>query len=296
MNEPLFKERSYVKSISAGTRLLLRHPWGFLRQLWPAWILSAILWGAAAKWIATHLWECCQTAFAEGVSASELIDAPLFRILGWGLLACLMLGWCTGQACFMMRRYGELNYLPAVQPWKIWRDQLPLALRGTAVFALAYLLLAALSLLCLALIPSRIWAFVVFCILLIIAAIFAALAGTRYQMADGSLRTRLQGSGRRASHLGSWSAIVAVCGMLTAAIVLVGAIPVICTTYVGGLSDASVAMGDGTDIPGSFAFLRALSFALMFLITQLAWMFLTIPLCFNWGSEMANKPNEEEAA
>lgn len=298
LNEPLLKERSYVKSITAGMRLPLRHPWGFLRHLWPLLLFNTLLWALVSKWVATHLWAFCQIAFSHGVSASELVGAPLLSVLGWGLLAFAILGLWAGQTCFLMRRFAELNYLPAVQPWKIWRDIMPLAIQGCLVFVLGHIVAAALALLCLLVLSSRIWAFCLFCLLIILWAIFYCMVGTRFLMASGTVKARLQGSFSGLRHMGGWSAIVAVCGILLITILLVGSAPVICTTYVGGLSDVSVAIGDGTDVPSSFDYLRAASFALTFLIAPIAWMFLLVPLCFKWGSEAATAVTnvQEEAS
>ena len=295
LNEPLRKERSYVKSISAGTRLPLRHPWGFLRQLWPLWLLNTLIWALVSRMVACDLYDFCHTSMAEGVTPTDLIGPSLFKVLAWGLLAFVLLGiWC-GQACFLMRRYAELTYLPAIQPWKIWRDILPVILRGMLVFIVGYLVAAGCSVACLAILPSRIWALCAFIIVLIFWVFICIPGGTRYLMdASSSFVSSMNGTIKKISHLGSWCAIISVSGIVVILLVLIASVPTICATYVNGLSDMSVAIGDGTDVPASFAYLRAASFALTFFIAPIAWTFLLIPLCFNWGSECAIVETVEE--
>ena len=287
LNEPLVKERSYVKSISTGIRLTLRHPWGFLRHLWPLLLLNAIVWAVTSGCLSSCLWNFYTEATAVNVAPSSLITGSFLTCAAWGLLATIMLGVWIGQIVYLMRRYAELTYLPAVKPWKVWRDILPSVLRGITVSVLGYLVVAALAVLALFAMPGRMWAFLLFLFLAFVWLLLFVPMAQHYLMEDRSLISALAWPFKNFTRLGGSSAILVVCGLLVLTVLLVAFIPSVCAIYVGGLSDISVAIGDGTDIPSSFALLRSLSFALTFVLAPIAWTFLIVPLCFHWGSEEA---------
>lgn len=289
LNEPLFKERSYVKSISAGTRLPLRHPLGFLRQIWPLIVINMLVFAALSGRISTDIWTFYQEAIAPGKIPSDLISSSCLMVLGWGYTAMLLLGVLAGQVAYLMQRYAELNYLPAVKPWKIWYDIHPHVLHGILLCIVGYTVTVGFALLSLAVMPSRLWALVLFMFLTMLWAIYYVPVGQHFMMEHRSFLSALLWPAKHIGQLGGSTAILIVCGIILILVILAGSIPTICTIYVGGLSDQSVLNGDGTDIHSSFGFICALSYAMTFLVATVAWTFIFVPLCFHWGSEQTNQ-------
>ena len=294
MNEPLLKERSYVKSISAGTRLPLRHPWGFLRQLWPLLVLTMLVFALLSGRITSDVWTFYQEATAEGVTPSSLLSTSFFAVAGWGVTAMFLLGIWAGQIAYLMQRYAELTYLPAVKPWKIWHDIHPHTLHGILLCLTGYAITIGLAALSLAVMPGRIWALTLFVVLTLLWAIYYVPVGQHFMMEHRSFLSALAWPAKNIGRLGGSSAILIVCGLLVGFVICVGSIPSICAIYVSGLSEQSVAIGDGTDIPTTFGALRASTFALTFLIAPIAWTFIFVPLCFHWGSEKAIAEESEK--
>lgn len=289
--EPLLKERSYVKSIAAGMRLPLRHPWGFLRHLWPLLLVNVIVWALISKPVSAAVWTFYVQAVAPGVLPTELISSFLTMSL-FGALAMVLLGAWAGQVVYLMKRYEELNYLPAVQPWKLWRDIYPDVLRGVALCVVGYAVTVGLAVLSLFVMPGRVWAFTLFIALMLLWAIVYVPAGQHYMMGRSNPLAALAWPFRHFSSLGGSSAILIVCGMLLVTLLFIASLPTISAIYVNGLSDASVAMGDGTDIPSNFSVLRSICFGLTFMVAPIAWTFIFVPLCFHWGSLKFNEGQE----
>lgn len=282
--EPLFKERSYVKSISVGMRLPLRHPWGFLRHLWPLLLVCMIIWGLAANWLAPDLWAFQQQLVAHGITADHLIGTPLYRMLLWLFAAILILGVQVGQVAYLMQRYGELTYLPAVQPWKVWRDILPNVCRGILACSFGYVVTAGLLLLSLSLVSTRIWAFSLFFLLMFLWAMVYVPFGQQLLLGKRSVADSAKYCLTHFGDMGSLAAVLMVCGLLVVVVMFVGFLPAISTVYVGGISDRCIAMGDVSDLPDSFPLLRSISFLLGAFFVFVSWLFLLVPLTFQWGS------------
>ena len=292
MNEPLLKERSYVRSMSAGIRLPLRHPWGFLRHLWPLLVLSIVLWAVASAWLAPHLWSLREVAFTPGIVPSDILCNAFWQVSAWGLFGILLLGILVGQVGYLMSRYAELTYLPAVQPWKLWRDIIPCVLRGIMTTVLWYALSLAFVILSLFVMPSRMWALVLAVCLVVLWTFILVCIGQQYVMGQRSLLASMAWPFMNLSRIGASSAIVVVCGLLVVAVIAIGCIPAISTIFVGGLSDNAAMIGDETDLPSNFGLLRAISFGMAALVANMAWPFVLVPLAFSWGSQEAEHLDE----
>lgn len=295
MNEPLLKERSYVKSMSAGVRLPLRHPWGFLRHLWPMMVACVVVWAVVAQWASASVWQFREMAFAPTTDAGHVLSVPFFMLCGWGLLAIVLLGVLCGQISYLMHRYAELGYLPAVQPWKVMPDITPHVVRGIILCVVGYALTVGWAVLSLMVMPSRMWALVLFVLLTILWAMIYVPAGQQYMMERKGFGASLAWPFAHMGSLGGSSAILVVCGMVVVLVMLAGCLPALSTIFVGGMSDNAVAIGDGTDLPSSFGLVRSICFAMGALVVTLAWPFILVPLCFQWGgSSLHNLPEKPE--
>lgn len=293
MNEPLLKERSYVKSMSTGIRLPLRHPWGFLRHLWPMLVVSIILWAVASAWLAPHLWTLRGVALTPGIAPSDILCPAFWQVSAWGMMGIVLLGVLVGQVGYLMQRYAELTYLPAVQPWKLWSDIMPCVLRGLLTTIVWYVVALAFVVLSLAVMPSRLWALVL-CVFLVMTWTFIYVcAGQQYMLGQRSLFSAFAWPFKNFSSVGGSTAILVVCGLLVASVIAIGCIPALSTIFVGGLSDNAVEIGDETDIPSNFALLRSICFGLAALVANIAWPFVLVPLAFNWGSQEAERLEDE---
>lgn len=298
LNEPLYRERSYIKSLVAGIRLPLRHPLGFLRHLWPLMVLYVAVWAVVSRWMAPHLWQLVSVLSEPCIPSSSLIGLPLLYVMGWGLLAVVLFCIEAGQLNFLMLRYGTLSYFPAVHPWQVWRSVQPHVLRSLAVGLVFYVVWCLLALLSLWLIPSRLWALAAFAILSLVWILVSTSISQQYLLSGlrvpACLSTAFRGHSvtteagtltRYPSRMAGNASILVVSGLTVFLVVLVGLLPSVCTLYVGAISDHAVAIGDATDLPASFQWLRAGSFALSALVAFLSLPFLFVPLIFHWGAE-----------
>lgn len=284
-NEPLLKERGYVKCLSAGMRLPLRHPWGFLRHIWPSLLFSMLAAYAASRVMAPNIMAVFSAFAAEDFIPSQLFNTPLLVVVGIGYLNVLCYALVTGHATYLMRRYAELTYLPAVQPWHVWKDIMPCIVRSIVSLSIGYFILIGICAASL-LLPSLGWSLIAMTLTGILFTLLYIPICQHYLM-DGSL-SYVAALRWPSKHVGTTSktyAIVLVSGLLVIAVTLIGYIPSLCTIYVGGMSDEAVAIGDPTDLPSSFNFVRGISFALGALISKLSIIFLLIPLAFDWGSK-----------
>lgn len=292
LNEPLMKERSYVKSMSAGVRLPLRHPWGFLRHMWPMMVLCMLVWAVVAQWAAPNMWALRNEASVAGVSPADLLTKNFIMCCAWGGLAIVFLGIQCGQISYLMQRYGELTYLPAVQPWKVMKDITPHIVRGIILCVVGYAVTLGWCVLSLLFMPSRLWALVLFVILTILWAMVYVPAGQQYMLDKRSFLSSLAYPFKHLGSVGGSSAVLVVCGMVVVCVMVAGCLPALSTIYVGGMSDQAVAIGDGTDLPSSFALVRSICFAMGALIIYISWPFILVPLVFQW----AGKGSEETIA
>lgn len=297
LNEPLFRERSYIKSLMEGSRLVLRHPLSFLRHLWPLMLIYVVLWAVVARWVAPHVWEFITMMSQSGVAPSALISMPLFYIMGWGLMAVVLLGVQSGQVVFLMLRYGTLTYIPVVHPWHVWRSILPHVGRGVAGYVSGYLVMCANVLLSLWLMPTRFWALVLFILLSLLWMMVHTsacqqfmlsrckfLSSFLYAFRSRDVMTENTVVVHHSSRVGGNVAILVVCGMVVLLVIVAGLLPAVCAIYVGGISEQAVTIGDSTDLPSSFPLLRACCFGLGALVTFLSMPFLLVPLAFHWGA------------
>lgn len=297
LNEPLYCERSYIKSLVAGIRLPLRHPLGFLRHLWPLMVLTVAVWALAAGWMAPQLWDFYTLATQPGMAPSSLIGLPLLRVMAWGLLVAVLCSLQAGQLHFLMLRYGTLTYLPAVHPWHVWRSIVPCVLRSTACGVGGYVVWCLIALLSLAVMPTRLWALVGFLVLSLVWMVLFTTFCQHYLLSGSTLGGSLKAAFRsheemtQAGHivhypsrLGGTATLLAVCGLVCLTVILAGQLPAVCALYVGGISDHTLALGDVSDLPGYFPWLRAFSFGLGALVAFLTVPFLVVPLTFHWGA------------
>lgn len=288
-NEPLLKERGYVKCLSAGMRLPLRHPWGFLRHMWISLLTTMLAAFVASRWMAPNMMAVLSATGAEDFAPSQLLDTPLLVVCGIGYLIVVCYALVVGHATYLMRRYAELTYLPAVQPWHVWRDIMPCLKRSLVSLTIGYLVVAGIGAASLML-PSIAWSLLAFIVAGILYTLLYIPACQQYLL-DGntSLMAALKWPFGHRSALGQTAAIIVVCGLLVAAVTLIGYLPAICTIYVGGMSDEALAIGDPSDLPSTFPFLRGICFVLGALIGKLSIMFLVVPLAFDWGSQKAEE-------
>lgn len=283
--EPLYKERSYVKSLSVGMRLPLRHPIGFLRHLWPMMLLCVLTWAFLAKVVSPDVWALRELAFADGSTPSMLVGMPLCKVLMWGFVAILFLGVQVGQIGFLMQRYGELTYLPAVQPWRVWRDIMPNILSGMMLCSIGYVVTVGLLLVSLLLMPSYLFAIILFVVLTLVWAMVYVPVGQELMIGKCSFMDSLKSPFCKSADFTGTAAILLVSGLLMLVVMFVGLMPAISFIYVGGIADNAVQIGDTSDLPASFCMLRSIAFALSALIALIAWFFILVPLAFQWGSK-----------
>lgn len=292
-NEPLIKSRGYVSSIGSGMRLPLRHPLGFLRQVWPVVLTAFVVTALVGNMMADDCWLFFNMGFADGLTTHDLLSLPLLKVMGWlglnGLMMCVL----TGVMAYQMKRYAELNYLPSVQPWKMAGLMLPTLRRSAVLFVVGYAVLAVLAVLSLFLLPHRAWALAVFTFISLILSFVLSIGGMRYLMSDNSRLSSLAWPIVHITRTGGAFATWIVCGMVFVLVTMVGFIPALCCTYVGGMSDMAVLIGDGTDLPGSFVYVRALAFGLGTITESIALLFFIVPLAFSWGAQTAIE-NERE--
>ena len=297
LNEPLYCERSYIKSLVAGIRLPLRHPFGFLRHLWPLMLFTVCVWALVSGCVATQLWYFHTLATQPGLSPSSLIGLPLLRVMAWGGLVAVLYSLQVGQLHFLMLRYGTLTYLPAVHPWHVWRSILPCVLRSTACGVGGYIVWCLFALFSLFVMPTRMWALVSFFILSLVWIVLFTTLCQHYLLSGSpfwpSLKAAfrshdgMDSSGRIVhypSRLGGTASLLVVCGLVCLLVILAGQLPAVCTLYVGGISDHTIALGDVSDLPAIFPWLRAFSFGLGALVAFLTLPFLLVPLVFHWGA------------
>lgn len=284
MNEPLYGERSYVKSISAGLRLPLRHPWGFLRHLWPLLLLCVATWGFVAKFVAGDLSVFLQLLDQPDVTTSSLVDMPLFRLMGWGALSMVFLGVQCGQIAHLMTRYGALTYFPAVHPWQVFRSIVPHILRGLLLCLVGYAVVCALAVLSLYVMPSMFWSSLLFVVLLITWAFLYIPVGQRYLYSNHNFLSSLTSAFSHPNLLGGNFSITIVCGLLVFVVTFIGCLPALSTTYVGLISDQALAVGDTSDLPESFSLIRAVTYSLAAMVCFMSWPFILVPLTFHWGA------------
>ncbi|MBQ0049107.1 MAG: hypothetical protein KBT12_02555 [Bacteroidales bacterium] len=288
-NEPLLKERGYVKSIAAGLRLPLRHPWGILRHIWPTCLVCGLVWFFVSKWVCADLW-AFRTVFSGPVSSpADVVGMTWLRVVLWGMLSMLFLGVLAGQTAYLMRRYGELNYFPAVQPWHVWRDIAPSVVSGLVLCLVGYLVAVALASVPFLFMPRRLWAVLLGAVLVCLWALFYVPAGQRFMMEKKPLPASLWWSFSHPTELSGSSAVVVVCSTLLFSVMAAGAVPVVALAYVDGVASDALRMGDAVDLPGSFFMLRNLGFFLTSSIVSLSWIFVFVPLCFEWGSRQESK-------
>lgn len=295
-NEPLFRERSYVKSIGEGCRLLLRHPWCFMSLLLTILPITLLAYALASHVLTPMLGQVFASAFQAGIVPATLITRPLLYVLLYGVLAVLLLGMQVGQVSYLMHKYGELDYVPVHRTWKLSAAITKEMMRGMLLCVVGYVVVGGMLLLSLYVMPTRLWALVLFVVLTLVWVLYYVSVGQQFMLSQRSFAASLVYPIRHFGDLGGIAAILVVCGIVVLTVMEVGALPAICTVYVSCISDASVAMGDGTDIPASFPWLRDLSFALVSLVMFVAWNFLLVPLAFHWGSLEHSRANQDATA
>lgn len=290
LTEPFVQERSYLHSAKSGWQLVFRHPLSVLRHLWPTLICSMLVMALVSDPLAEHVWVFGYISMADGITPTDLLHTPLFRLLSWLALPSLLIGIVLGQTAYLTKRYEELSYLPVVQPWKVWRAILPYVRRGITVSLLWCIINVILILIALLIMPTRRWALLFFAISYILLGVLTSHARKVYTLGDMSLAETgkwfLSRTYRR--EMSSTTALVSVCGLMLIVVISVGCIPALLSTYVGGLAELSEALGDATEMPKHFGIFRGMSFSLATFNTLIAYVLYVIPLYFHYGSMKAH--------
>lgn len=276
-----------MNCLSAGMRLPLRHPLGFLRQMWhvvlAAFLITALLGDRAA----VHFWQFFNMGFADGLTTHDLLGIPLASVLFMVGVNVLIMSVVAGILVYQMKRYAELSYLPSVNPWKNFGRMIP-TVRDSAKFSfVAFIVQALLIVVSLLVMPHRAWALALFAVLSLVASYVLSVAGMRYLMSDVSMPASFKWTLSHLRETGGMFATWTVSGLVFVLVTMTGFVPALCCTYVGGMSDMAVLTGDGTDLPGSFVYVRALAFGLGTITESIALLFFIVPLAFSWGAQTA---------